>query len=174
MSGGLEFAPGCVPGGVVKDLVLSDGEVIVNARDCCLTVGLEVGGQDEAGVTVRAVLFVGRELPLPAPSSEEVWKRGISGCGESWELEASCGCRGDTGVEGSEDWVWHCMETCWADSARARANMRAEFLGGGGGGGAVVGAVELRSFEESGATTPWRSWLLAAGACCMLSSPFSS
>lgn len=53
------------------------------------------------------------------------------------------------------------METCWADSARARANMRAAFLGGGGGGGAVVGAVELmergvRSFEESGATTPSR------------------
>lgn len=38
--------------------------------------------------------------------------------------------------------------------------MRAAFLGGGGG-GAVVGAVELRergvrSFEESGATTPGR------------------
>lgn len=53
------------------------------------------------------------------------------------------------------------METCWADSARARANMRAAFLGGGGGGGAVEGAVELRergvrSFEESGATTPSR------------------
>ncbi len=50
------------------------------------------------------------------------------------------------------------METCWADSARARANMRAAFLGGGGGGGAVVGAVELRergvrSFDESGAKT---------------------
>lgn len=54
------------------------------------------------------------------------------------------------------------METCWADSARASANMRAAFLGGGGGGGgAVAGAVELRergvrSFEESGATTPSR------------------
>lgn len=53
------------------------------------------------------------------------------------------------------------METCWADSARARANMRAAFLGGGGGGGAVVGAVELterggRSFKESGATAPSR------------------
>lgn len=53
------------------------------------------------------------------------------------------------------------METCWADSARARANMRAAFLGGGGG-GAIMGAVELRergvrSFEESGATTPGRN-----------------
>lgn len=60
------------------------------------------------------------------------------------------------------------METCWADSARARANMRAAFLGGGGG-GAIMGAVELRergvrSFEESRATTPACSWLLAAGA----------
>ena len=46
------------------------------------------------------------------------------------------------------------METCWADSAKARANMRAAFLGGGGGGGAVEGAAELkeqgvRSFAES-------------------------
>lgn len=53
------------------------------------------------------------------------------------------------------------METCWADSARARANMRAAFLGGGGGGWAEVGTVELkergvRSFEESGAMTPSR------------------
>lgn len=52
------------------------------------------------------------------------------------------------------------METCWADSARARANMRAAFLGGGGG-GAEESADELRerrvrSFEESGATTPSR------------------
>lgn len=44
------------------------------------------------------------------------------------------------------------METCWADSAKARANMRAAFLGGGG--GAVEGAAELkergvRSFAES-------------------------
>lgn len=71
------------------------------------------------------------------------------------------------------------METCWADSARARANMRAVFFGGGGGGGAEVGAVELRervvrSFTDCGAISPWCSWLLAAGTCCMLSSAFSS
>lgn len=50
------------------------------------------------------------------------------------------------------------METCWADSARARANMRAAFLGGGGGGGGAVELMErgVRSFEESGATTPSR------------------
>lgn len=51
------------------------------------------------------------------------------------------------------------METCWADSARASANMRAAFFGGGG--GAVVGAVELivqgvQSFKESGDTSPNR------------------
>lgn len=50
------------------------------------------------------------------------------------------------------------METCCADSARARANMWAAFLGGGGG-GAVVEAVELMEqevvyFDESGDTTP--------------------
>lgn len=53
-------------------------------------------------MTVGAVLFGGGELPLPAPSSKEVCKCGTSGCGESWKLEASCGCRGDTGVGGSE------------------------------------------------------------------------
>lgn len=49
------------------------------------------------------------------------------------------------------------METCWADSARAKANMRAAFLGGGGG-GAAVELMEhgVRSFEESGTTTPSR------------------
>lgn len=70
------------------------------------------------------------------------------------------------------------MEACWADSARARANMRAAFLGGGGG-GAERGAKELRepgegSFEESRAMTPLCSWLLPACACCMPSSPFNS
>lgn len=130
-------------------------------------------------VSVGAVKFGGGELPRPAPSSEEVWNCGISGSpGMSWKSKASCGCRGDTGVGGSEDRELDCMETCWADSARARANMRAAFLGGGGG-GAEVAAEELRergvrSFEESGATTPWCSWLQAAGACCVLSSPFSS
>lgn len=52
------------------------------------------------------------------------------------------------------------METCWADSVRAKANMRAAFLGGGGG-GAEVGAVDLRergarSFEESRPMSPSR------------------
>lgn len=48
------------------------------------------------------------------------------------------------------------METCWADSARARANMRAAFLGGGGGGAVELMERGVRSFEESGATTPSR------------------
>lgn len=79
---------------------------------------------------------------------------------------------GVTGVRGSE---WDCAEICWLDSARARANMRAVFLGGGG--GAVVGAAVLRereekSFEESEGAMP--SWLLTVPGCCELLSPFRS
>lgn len=52
---------------------------------------------------VGAVLFGGGELPLRSLSSEEVCKCGTSGCGESCKFEASCSCRGDTGVGGSDD-----------------------------------------------------------------------
>lgn len=98
----MDSVSGCVPGGAVEDLALSDSLEIMlgNSSGCCLIVGLEVVAYDEVGVTVGAVLLGGVELPLLATSSEEVW---TSGCVESWKLEASCGCTGDTGVEGSED-----------------------------------------------------------------------
>lgn len=46
VSGGEEYVPRHVPGGVVEDLVLSDGLVIVlvASRGCCLNVGLEAEG----------------------------------------------------------------------------------------------------------------------------------
>lgn len=53
-------------------------------------------------MTVGAVLLDGSEISLPA-SSDEVMTCGVNGCGESWEFEASCGCREDTGVVGSVD-----------------------------------------------------------------------
>lgn len=42
----MECVSGCVPGGAVEDLALSDGLaiVLVNSSGCCLVVGLEVGG----------------------------------------------------------------------------------------------------------------------------------
>lgn len=89
----MESVSGCVSGGVVEDSVLADG----------LIVGLELEGQDEAGVTVGAVLCGGGELPVPVLSEEEVWKCVTRGCGESWKSDASCCSRGDSGVEGSEE-----------------------------------------------------------------------
>ena len=74
VSGGVESVPSCVAGGAVRDLVLSEGLVVMlsNSRGCCVIVGLEVGAYDEAVVTQGAVLFSGRELPLPVPSEDEV------------------------------------------------------------------------------------------------------
>lgn len=66
-------------------------------------VGLEVEEYNEAGETIGEVPLGGGEPPLAAPSSGNVWKCRASGCGESWKLEASCGCGGDTGVGGSEE-----------------------------------------------------------------------
>lgn len=74
VSGGVESAPGCVAGGAVRDLVLSEGLVVMlsNSRGCCVVVGLEVGAYDEAVVTRGAVMSSGRALPLPAPSEDAV------------------------------------------------------------------------------------------------------
>lgn len=95
---------GSVFGEVVADLALFDGLVtmLVASTGCCLMEGLEVEGLGKAMVIVGAELFIGKELPLPAPSSVE-WKCGTRGGGVSGMLEASCGGRVDTGVGGSED-----------------------------------------------------------------------
>lgn len=52
------------------------------------------------------------------------------------------------------------MDSCWADSLRARVNMQEVLLGGGG--GRMIEAVEpreqgVRSFEESGVWTSIRN-----------------
>lgn len=55
---------------------------------------------------------------------------------------------------GSDSLLWDWTEACWADSARARASMRAAFLGGGGGGRTELMGAGVGSFGESRATAP--------------------
>lgn len=56
------------------------------------------------------------------------------GGGHSRMSSGPSGLRGETGVGSSEGLLWDKMAACCADSARARASMRAAFFGGGGGG----------------------------------------
>lgn len=85
-------------------MVLSDNLITVVGKSsgCCLMVGLEVIGNDEAGVAGKVGLFgSGGDKPLVAgPSSEKIlnWF-----CSDSWKCVASCDDRGDCGVHNPED-----------------------------------------------------------------------
>lgn len=75
--------------------------VVGRSSGCCLVVGLEVMGHDEAGVEVEVGLFGSgsEKLLVTGPSSENIFK---SVCGDSRKCGASCDAGGDRGVHGPE------------------------------------------------------------------------
>lgn len=134
-AGGVKSISWLAPGEVEGDFALMDSWL--TDWQGCLSVGVVGGGGEEGArfgvVGVKVGVWAS---PALGPSSRDIWGRRAGGGGQSRECEGSRGLMGDTGV-GGWDWeglFWVRIEACWADSARARANMRAAFFGGGGGG----------------------------------------
>lgn len=70
--------------------------------NCCWVAGLEVTGDDGAGVVLESGLFGngGDEALAIGPPSENILN---SVGGDSWKCVASCEDRGDCGVHSPED-----------------------------------------------------------------------
>lgn len=87
-------------------------------------------------------------------ASLSVTSSGLAGGGRGGGGGHSSVSRGDIGVGGPEGRLWVKKLACWADSARARASMRAAFFGGGGGGRRDTELTGAGACEESIATAP--------------------
>lgn len=135
---GAQSLSGCTVGGTMDILALSK---LFESAGFWLARGME-----DVGWNLSEAKADGGELLALPLSGVEAWTSGKV----SWSRSGTS--RGDGVVEMSP-WIWEGSETCWADSARANANMRAAFLGAGGGWVVVVVAVEIVDLTAQGVSS---------------------